>query len=399
MSDLTDVSAWICYLVIAVIGAGVSFVHISSKSGGISFWLHPPLWLVFCIYVAVPLALFWVLDATGELKDTSLILAILIGLIFRSVLGGTDSQFKAPSAVSGIWISLEKIIDSITAKLAEKEHKYKAWKRRKIQRIITELRDKKRIRELCKFAVRKGEVLPRNINQELSDLDKEISLSRKELIDLADQVYFETVKEHKTESIVAQIFNEEMVLSWFEANVSCKFYWPWVAKNGLILTAIVTAGYFAYEPIKSTSLHPELDYYSWRVGKTATSKKDLHRSMRSIVSVLTNKNNDDPYKQYLVDELLDELYGVDISADRAKIISQLLRESRANIPDRQLLRTKLSSILRSDRIEIRVIVQDVLTFLAGEYNWAAENDLLAVDMSKQLKNKEIENIISQWQAL
>jgi hypothetical protein len=399
MSDLTDVSAWICYLTIALVGAIVSFQHISSKSGGVRLWLHPSLWAVFCIYVAVPLTLFWILDATGELKDTSLILAIVNGLLFKSILAGTNDQFTAPSALSGIWISLEGVINSIVAKGADKEHRYKAWKRRALQRAIIDTKDKSKIRNLYRLATRLGVQLSQNVQADFDRSDKEIGVSRRELVDLSDEVYFRTVKKHKSEFLVAQVFYEEKLLTWRQKNITCKFDWPWVIKYLFVVGAITAAGMISIDFVKKTTFYPELNYYVWRVGKTNSSDKDLHRSMRSVVSIFDEESYQDKYKQYLLDQLLNKLYRVDISAVRAKKISQVIRESRGNIPNLALLKNNLSSILRSDRIEIRVIVQEILTFLNGEYNWGADDKLLSADLSKQLKDKEIEDLITGWQAL
>jgi len=51
-------------------------------------------------YTLIPLALFWLLDRTNAIHDTSLFAAILIGVGYQQILSGSFATLKAPGDVS-----------------------------------------------------------------------------------------------------------------------------------------------------------------------------------------------------------------------------------------------------------------------------------------------------------
>jgi hypothetical protein len=88
-----DLSALWCYLTVGALGAWVAVREIRKRFGGIAgIWLQSRTWELFLAYVAVPLGLFWLLDRTAAIADTSLFAAALVGVGYeRIITGQTDA--------------------------------------------------------------------------------------------------------------------------------------------------------------------------------------------------------------------------------------------------------------------------------------------------------------------
>ncbi len=394
MSSYTDVSAWICYLVIAVIGSVVSFYHVNSKLYGAKIlWLRIELWVVYLLYILFPVTLFWLLDASGEVKDTSLLWAALIALVYRKILSGNTEQVKAPDILSGYWVSLENLIEKLIENWGDSVHKFNQWQHRAIQRRLSAV-DRAKLINLLEFSKRLEISVPEGIAQAASTQG---DIDRQAMSALSEKVYMAAMKEYRND--IPNIFVEEKVLTTLEVFLHCKFQLRQILTT-LSFTAILAGSAFLlFKVTSSESFNPELDYYVWRIGKSNTSEKDVHRNSRAIVNLMKSEALSGNKKEYLLSRLLGKLYSVDISTDRAKKITHLLAELKEEVPNQGEFISNLADILRSERFEIRVIVQSNLLFFAHAFDKTLPPELTNADVSKDLKTAETENIISLWNSI
>ena len=98
LSISPDLDARICYIVVLCCGVVAARVQIyrrlqERKVTGI--WVEPGTWLMFLIYLAAPLTLFWLMDRSGAVSDTALFAAILIGASYPAVLSGSFGGLRA----------------------------------------------------------------------------------------------------------------------------------------------------------------------------------------------------------------------------------------------------------------------------------------------------------------
>ncbi|MBI4624805.1 MAG: hypothetical protein HY736_16515, partial [Verrucomicrobia bacterium] len=108
-----------CYLVVlgcAIISARVQVLGRLTilKQKSIYAWGQRSIWLVFTVYLLLPLALFWILDRTGAVKDTSLFAALLVGLAYPAILSG-GTAVKPTEGLAGVFDWLNKAMDNVTA--------------------------------------------------------------------------------------------------------------------------------------------------------------------------------------------------------------------------------------------------------------------------------------------
>src|SRR5437660_829618 len=111
--DLSVSPDWdtrLCYLVVLLCGLVSARIQlykrfVEAKISGA--WLVPNTWLVFGIYVFIPIALFWLMDRTSALTDTSLFAALLIGLAYPAILAGGFGGIRAPGGIEGVFKPIE----------------------------------------------------------------------------------------------------------------------------------------------------------------------------------------------------------------------------------------------------------------------------------------------------
>ena len=90
LSVSPDLDARWCYLIVLLCGlisarAQLYKRFVDFKVSGA--WLVPSTWLVFAIYLAIPIALFWLMDRMNALNDTSLFAALLVVICFQTPSG------------------------------------------------------------------------------------------------------------------------------------------------------------------------------------------------------------------------------------------------------------------------------------------------------------------------
>lgn len=60
-------------------------------------------WLLFFAYTFLPVALFWFLDRSNAIHDTSLFAAVLIGFGYRQILSGELTSIRPAGDISKFW--------------------------------------------------------------------------------------------------------------------------------------------------------------------------------------------------------------------------------------------------------------------------------------------------------
>lgn len=86
-----DLDAYCCYGLVLALGAWIGARQISGRLGGIrAIWFFPRTWLLFLAYLVVPVGLFWLLDRTGAINDTSFFAAVLVGVGYERIITGAS---------------------------------------------------------------------------------------------------------------------------------------------------------------------------------------------------------------------------------------------------------------------------------------------------------------------
>jgi hypothetical protein len=120
LSFSPDVDARICYLIVLLCALFAAYRQVDRRLATFpGSWTESPTWLLYGSYALVPVGLFWLLDRTGAINDTSVVAAALIGVGYERILSG-QGQPTVPAAISGFWTPFVAFADSISARVSRR---------------------------------------------------------------------------------------------------------------------------------------------------------------------------------------------------------------------------------------------------------------------------------------
>jgi hypothetical protein len=98
-----DVPALYCYLIVVLVGFFVALGYVNDRLKDYpDHWAFLSTWLLFPAYWAVPAVLFWLLDDTGAVQDTTLFAALVVAFGYRQLFTGGIQGMSLPSQTSGL---------------------------------------------------------------------------------------------------------------------------------------------------------------------------------------------------------------------------------------------------------------------------------------------------------
>src|SRR2546423_14401581 len=153
LSVSPDLATYYCYAVVIALGAVTAVMQISGRLGDIEgIWFIGRTWFLFFLYLIVPVILFWFLDRTGAISDTSFFAAVLIGVGYERIINGSSQTIRAPGDISQFWTPFIAYAD----KVSERALKESATRRARLaERIIASIvEDSKRYPALEALAFR-----------------------------------------------------------------------------------------------------------------------------------------------------------------------------------------------------------------------------------------------------
>lgn len=120
-----DVPAYVCYAIIVVFGVVVAVGTINRLLEGYpDHWAFASTWGLFAAHAAVPVLLFWFLDYTGAIHDTSILAAILVALGYRQIFAGSVQGVTLPGQTAGFWKPFEAWVAAVADRIGTKQKLY-----------------------------------------------------------------------------------------------------------------------------------------------------------------------------------------------------------------------------------------------------------------------------------
>lgn len=121
LSVSPDIEAYFCYLIVASLGAITAIVQINRGLGDLAgIWLIPGTWLLFLMYLGVPIGLFWFLDRTGAISDTSVFAAALIGVGYERIMNGTNQTIATTASLLQFWTPFQTYANEVQKSVLER---------------------------------------------------------------------------------------------------------------------------------------------------------------------------------------------------------------------------------------------------------------------------------------
>ena len=121
-----DVPAYICYLLIAIVGVVVAIdtINVLLRLAE-DRWAFAGTWGLFFAYTGLPILLFWFLDYTGAVHDTAVFAALVVGFGYRQIFAGGVQGITMAGQTAALWKPFEAWVDRVSKRISSRNTLYK----------------------------------------------------------------------------------------------------------------------------------------------------------------------------------------------------------------------------------------------------------------------------------
>ena len=385
MSVSPDLEAFCCYGLVFLIGLAAATGQVSKRLGSFSGqWIMVNTWLLFFAYALVPVALFWLLDRTNAIHDTSLFAAVLVGFGYQQILSGSVGTIRAPGDISSLWKPFDAWANGIGVRIRERialnDGEFD-------ERLLSEIRtDATKFQSLLQVAmVHTGDVPA--LQKSLSDIAAtQDALSAKGVLAKQAALLYENLRASSTQQFKYLLYKNGVI--------SRKWYW-WYAKEwrskatAIGVAAVLLIGAVAGVAEAQTP-NNFARYYLWRLRKTNATDFDRFRARRRLSGYLAT--TPDTYPRLTV-----VLSDPNLSPKAADDVLELLLENRAAAAKQNIdLQRTLIGALRTENSDVRSRIQKELVYLADENHSKIPQDLRDWKPDSKDSSIAIEEYLKKW---
>ena len=148
-----DIDARFCYLIVVLAGMLTAVREVDSRLAKIpGAWSDPGAHRLFAFFWLTPVVLFFLLDHSGAINDTSPVAALVVAITYGAILSGSTAATPLPEQLKGIWAKLLGDVDKLSANVqARMQLRNFEYRRRTIDEIA---RDASRFDHLLGLARR-----------------------------------------------------------------------------------------------------------------------------------------------------------------------------------------------------------------------------------------------------
>ncbi len=380
-----DVEAFYCYALVLLVGliAGKSRVsHLLGDYPGT--WGLVETWLLFSAYALLPVLLFWFLDRTNALHDTSLFAAILVGVGYQPILSGNLGGIRAPGDVSKFWQPFQAWANRLSDRILSRIHRNSARFDEQVIRTITS--DAQQLDRLKKLAlIRSGN--PQQLQDQFAALDTPANVAlwgQDGVIEKQASLLYQSLKAIPDSDFLlykAQIVTRRKYL-WYAKE------WRGKTRAWLVTIMLVIAALWGAQKLLNDDSKER--YCLWRTQKANATPVDRFRAKEQLLRLLKDAADFDYAR--ITRLLRYEALPLDI-ADR---LLAILIESREVAPQKQRIEELLLDSLRAENPDIRGRIQSALVYLADERKLCFKEELRAWKPAKQDSATTIDERIKEW---
>jgi hypothetical protein len=394
-----DKPAYVCYAIVIIVGLWVAYAKVS-KLMVVSpdRWSFLLTWMVFLSYAAVPVALFWLLDFTSALHDTSLFAALLVAIGYRQILAGDVKGASIPSQFSALWNPFETWANQVRDRIVAKNIVRSNRSNESLQSVLAQ--DPKHVEELAALAYRKTED-----PEQLDSLDKDlaaITASAK-----PTEISPEAFEANKTRRKVARCLRSIRVSNpndygndLYQAKlIGFVQYWGLLgnAASYLFLLYGILFILFLLAAVGFLFAKPDnlLAYHSWRFQKVNATERDHFRTNEFLSARIHNAAFEKQKPFEIIEPLLRLLRYRDVDRKVAENILALVLEFRQPGLTEHVV-PRLIDSLRTENPDVRLRIHQALQALPeltyetskpdeDLAKWVPSKNESAVDVERRIK--------------
>lgn len=384
-----DLEAFFCYAIVFALGLIVARRQVAQKMASFKgAWISLQTWLLFLAYSLLPVGLFWLLDRTGAIHDTSLFAALIIGFGYRQILEGSLNSISTSGEISALWKPFVGWTDDVALGIT-----------RRIMRRDARFRERV-ISQLAKDAAQLGHlrvlVESRTPAANLAKLKQNLD----EIETTYESLGEDTVNENKAKLLYEKVTAlEDFEYLLYRRGITRRwtYFWyaqEWRSKALALGVGLALAIGIATAVQQLTTPKNLVAYYAWRLRKPGTTELDRFRTQRELRAWLAT--GDQRIAQATCERLAGLLQRPDLAVDRVETLLQLLVENHRIAAGSERMVALLIDSLHSESLDIRVRINTALHYLAARWRLSVSADLAQWNPSLQISPTELEQRIEAW---
>jgi hypothetical protein len=388
LSVSPDLEAFCCYGLVLLIGLAVAGGQISRRLAKLpGQWIMVNTWLLFFAYTFVPVVLFWFLDRTNSVHDTSLFAAVLVGFGYQQILTGSLGSIHAPGDVSKFWQPFGAWVDTISDRIRERIIVNNS---QFDERLLSSIRT-----DDTKFAALKAVILTHSADPNAIDASLKAIAAKKDILEdagvRAQQASFlyETLQQSSPQQFEYLLYKNDVIP---------RRWYLWYAKEwrskttalvvGAILLSSAVAGVWS---IGTPYNHAR--YYIWRLHKDNASDYDRFRARTKLLGYVATT-------PLTYSQLTNLLKIPNLPVKTADTVLGLLVETRQTAAKNGVnLQALLVDAFRTDNSDIRARIHKVLVYLAKDRGATLPPELENWQSDPKNSATDIDKIAAQWSAI
>jgi hypothetical protein len=368
-----DIPAYCCYLLVLSVGMMVAAGSINKLLIDTpTRWAFLDTWILFFANAAAPVLLFWFLDYTGVVRDTSFFSAVVIAFGYQQVFAGGVQGILMPGQSSKIWQPFEAWVNKVALRIAKANQLAGERKFERARRLV--LMNTDGLQSLQKLVFLHTKDVPKLTTElaALAALPQPNGASAAEQQDLTNQrlarKLLEELRSAKPEDYGFYLEDGGILYK--------RGPWSWVrfsfllgkARSRLVsgtmlsmILLLVVAGVVTF--LKSEDCQRQ--YHQWRFLKLNASELDRFRSQEFLEKALKensleHKTNAVAEFQKIYSPILKPLRSGEVPLKEVDAIQHFVFYSRVPGAD-EVLVPGLIEALETDNLEVRTRIQQLLT--------------------------------------
>jgi hypothetical protein len=349
-------------------------------------------WLLFFAYTFVPVLLFWFLDRTNAVHDTSLFAALLVGFGYQQILSGSLGSIRVSGDVSKFWQPFGAWADSISDRIRKR---IQVNSSQFDERLLATIRV-----DAGKFDALKEVTLTHAADPKALDASLQAIGANKNVFGEAGvhakqaSSLYESLQQSSPEQFEYLLYKHDVI--------SPKWYF-WYAKEwrskttAIVVAAVLLAGVAVAvwgpetrlgTPISTPSHRAQ--YYIWRLHKDNTTDYDRFRAETKLRGYLESTPS-------IYSELIDVLKVPNLPVKTADSVLGLIVETRQSAANNHVdLQALLVGALRIENSDIRGRIQKVLLYLANDRHATVPDGLKTWQSDPKQSSMDIDQFVEQW---
>jgi len=385
MNVSPDLQAYHCYLLVFLLGLWTAGTQVSARLGNLpGKWIMVNTWSLFFAYTSIPLALFWFLDRTNAIHDTSLFAALLIGAGYQQVLSGSVASLKAPGDVSAFLKPFAAWADAIAARIRDRVVINDSQFDEKLLSSIVEDQEK--------FDALRQVVMVHTSDAPALDVQLAAIAANQTVLGNAGvrtkqaALLYLSLKQASPQQFQYLLYRSGVIpLRWYRWYAQ-----EWRSKFTAFVVALILISVAVACVLELSRPAYQASYFVWRLQKQNATDSDRYRARIKLGQFLATDPGVYP-------QLTGLLTAPNLPVKTADEILSLLVETRDRAESQnQRLRGLLVDSLRADNSDIRERIQKTLLYLASDRNLNVPPDLRNWNSDPKNTAADIDTIIKMW---